>query len=319
MSLNVDDCALIKPDCDSNSIPIFNNCYPVSRTPSNKNYDIFKSTRQTGNLQNILGITDNLTLPECILTCKTNPSCGALSFLYNNKNSSLDFNTTGTCSIAQSYQTTGTQGINVGSGQCGDYYTRILNNTPSDSSIAITSSNGTALYIDSNSVEAQTAPVIESNYGGVNCRKFISSNNVDTDLYNDSLSDFADWCRNNQSIDTCVDFCNNVNYSKYCDWTLNVTVEKILLLFGIWLFILFLGIFLSVRYTGDRKVRVIAVFIVILLLFGSYIIYLVVIRNRKKTDYKSNIILPSTTCGTITGCNNVCQEFLGNCDCVNIK
>jgi hypothetical protein len=310
--MSLSSCTQIKADCGKNEIAVSDQCHAISLNDTRG--EPFRSTRKPGIMKNVLGTQDGLTIVECAVYCKSNDSCKAFSLEY--PSSSFNIHTTGLCTIGEFSPTvpSNSSGVLVNKGDCAQVYTRGGLLDRDKSGISLVSEGGNSIYISSNGKPANQLPVIKSNIGGVECRRIIS-NITNNDSNSDSSQYMAEWCKNNQNIDTCQKFCSSSETSTICPWVSN-NQTKLLILLGIFLFLLGLMIFTYIRASTDsKKVFILVIFLLLLTCLGIYMMLLYLKRNDTIPDYQPSITIPESNCQNKCSNGYNCNDFLGGCDC----
>ena len=166
---------------------------------------------------------------------------------------------------------------------------------PKNLPITLVSTSGQNITIDVASGKSATQkPVIQQDYGGVECRKLVAAGSYTDASWTPALKLMTDWCADHKSVETCVAFCNNPTYSQYCPWT---TSENKNLVFGLtaaWFLLLFLMILGIVKSgSGKRKALVGGISGAVLLGLGLYIgpkLYRLITNTQAATtpEFKPN-------------------------------
>lgn len=153
-------------------------------------------------------------------------------------------------------------------------------------------------------------PKIESKYLGGSCRDYIAKHDVGSDKSN-IASDMAKWCQNNKDKQVCTDFCNETNYSSYC----NPPFPSSIIVFTVLFFISLFGVFIIYKKHPNKKTLEFGLPIVAL--FFILTIYKSISYATKskggftgnKPDYPQNIDVDSLCtktpgkCGGVSGCS----------------
>lgn len=312
MSSN-DSCSEPSADCGQGEISIFGSCHKIGQIPGNQNYTIFNSVRDTAKrIQSVLGIQNDYSLPECMTYCKNTSNCGAMHFEYTtDPKGDIDYNTKGTCKIGEyAINIPGSVGVQAKNGHCAQFYS--AQNADPNNGINIVTNGGNNYYIDRDGERKDQYALIQTDYGGVDCRKRMLTT---TSPDNFSAELMGDYCKDHQDLETCIDFCKNSDTSKYCTW--NLWYKDTDTLKSIASFFLTFFLFLYFYRFSPSITPVLIIFIPILI----YIIIrtlLLIFKKRTGTKEFNNGLKKATSNCTDTSCpNNTsgCSDFLGDCDC----
>lgn len=251
------DCATKVYNCKKGQLSTTDGCVNIEKQGNcATNYDLyFIGTRinSTGPQSAAYEIFDDSTLISCMKRCNDDEQCSLIEFGRNIPN--LD-SINGTCYLYSNkpeFPVSKTDlsvfyDIKRGGSKCFKYDKEPFN--PKSEKI----------YIDPEKMDKpEKVPIIQSDYMGVNCRRWFTSETRDSEKYADALNDFGEWCSKNPNIDTCKAFANNTEYAKF------VKVKQPILLYAS-VFILLLSLFLLGIFVLRKQGKVYVVLLIILIL-----------------------------------------------------
>jgi len=224
-------CLMGTADCDLNTIPIGNSCYPYALN-SDPTCTTFNIETQDLNL-NQIGHETTSSVYDCLNKCSLNENCEGVRFNWE----TAECSQLGTGPVVGGGAGTGAFGV----------YSKVAG---SPDCFNVVQGSDYEFMVDMSGGKPTTKiPKVSGDYIGSCCREAITAKEIDVDQNALLLNTMYEWCESNEDIDTCNKFCDM--YPSVCPGTRD---SKSFVYMGVFFAVLLLFIILMTRLPLHRKI-----------------------------------------------------------------
>lgn len=254
--MSFDTCDQQIPDCGQDYVPVGKSCFksfPYTDPACLQfNWIPYNSIYWLNN-----AIVDNVPVTECIRQCTVSANCDAAKYNFDNGSCELVYHNPDPNPILPKEKNPP---------NCIGLYAKY---GTGKNCASVNKKDGSVLTMHFDQYQpVNMVPKVGSDYQGIDCRKYASSNSLDVNKYKSGLQDFANWCVKNPDIDTCKSFCDNENYAPFCSTPFPKSMILYILMFFVFLFAVI--VIYTKKYSTSQKWKgVFGVCIAFLIVFGA--------------------------------------------------